>query len=258
MKSFCLLLISFLLFSFSYAGSIRVISLAPNVTEMIYFIGEGDKLIADTRFCDYPPEAIKLPKIGDLQSVNIEKILLLKPDLVINSFSGSSKEQSEQLQKWGLKVVTLKEERVEDILSNLVVLGQIFDRDVSPFTEKLRNKMGLAANKKVAPGAMVLISLFPFYSASTNTFLGDVLSKAGFKNVVETKIHYPLLDQETLWKLKPEFIFISDTFTNEEKNLKALFQKIGIFPRLVFVNEDRMSRPGPRAFDFILEISKYI
>ncbi len=122
LKSMKYFLIFIFFFSFTYAENNRIISIAPNVTEMLYFIGKGDRLIADTTACSYPSDALLLPKIGDIWSINIEKIVSLKPDLVIASYSGNSKDQIERLESLGIKVITLKEHNVTDIIKDLCII----------------------------------------------------------------------------------------------------------------------------------------
>ena len=237
--------------------TLRTISLAPNITEMIYAIGEGHELIAVTRQCDFPEAAAKLPKIGDLANVNIEKIAALKPGVVLASLSGNSREQAERIRSLGIKVLTLGEFRVEDILSNTVILGDLYKRDVSFPLKIFRQKMESVRVKPKRKNALLLISAFPFYAVSTNTFLGDVLLKAGFNNTVHTSVRYPALSQEELSLLRPDIVILSDRYRYADRSIRDVFKRLDLEPQFVYVDEDRLSRPGPRIFDTIIELSRY-
>jgi iron complex transport system substrate-binding protein len=240
-----------------YAKTWRVISIAPNVTELLYAVGKGSAVIADTRQCDHPEAARTLPKIGDMGNVNMEKIVALKPDIVIASFSGNSREQVERLASLGIRVLTLKADTVNGILSNTAELGELFGTDVSFPLGVFRKKLDCVAAAPVRKKALLLVSAFPFYAVSTNTFMGDMLRIAGFNNVVRTAVGYPLLTREELAMLRPDTVILPDRYKKDGDSLKKFFQEIGVKPSFLYLNEDGMSRPGPRIFDTIIALSKF-
>lgn len=243
-------------FNFLISLEKRIITLAPNLTEIIYYLGLEKHLIANTIYCDYPPEAKNLPKIGDMWNFDIEKIVEYNPDFVLASFSGNPKTQVERLISLGVKVYLLKEERVEDILSNIIFIGKLFnidaEKEVNSLADKIKNLPQRRGNKKV----LFLLSIKPYYAVSKNTFIGDMLRICGFENVLDTKIRYPLLSEEDLMKLNPDIIFVSDRFKGEKSFLQKKFLGFGKKPLIYFVEENKFSRPGPRIFDLIVEISR--
>ncbi len=247
-----------LIFIFSPIYSIqkRVISLAPNITEIIYFLGLEKHLIANTIYCNYPEDAKKLPKIGDLWNFDVEKIVEYNPDFVLASFSGNSKTSIERLENLGIKVYTLREETVTDILSNISFVGSLFNQ---PTEEKIKSLYSKITNLKPVSKknkALFLLSIKPYYSVSTNTFISDVLRIAGFENVMLAKVRYPLLTEEEIVKLKFDFLILPENLRSEEKFIREKMLDLGKNPKLIFINEDRISRPGPRIFDTIVELSK--
>jgi iron complex transport system substrate-binding protein len=234
----------------------KVISLAPNITELLFAIGKGRSVIADTRQCDYPQAARSLAKIGDMSSVNVEKIVSLKPDIVIASWSGNSREQAERIASFGIKVLTLRENSVNDILSNTVLLGKVFEIDVTVPLRTFRAKLKSVRPAPVMKKALLLVSAFPFYAVSTNTFMGDMLRIAGLENTVRTSVGYPLLTREELAMLRPQTVILPDRYKKEDAELKKLFSELGHRPAVVYLDEDEMSRPGPRVFDTIIKLSR--
>ena len=257
MKNFRLIFIFILLFNFSFSIEKRVISLAPNITEIIYFLGLEKHLIANTIYCDYPEDAKKLPKIGDLWNFDIEKIIEYNPDFVLASFSGNSRTQVEKLSNLGIKVYTLKEEKVSDILSNIAFIGSLFGVSADDKINYLSNKLKELPKKREEKKVLFLLSIKPYYSISTNTFISDVIKLAGFRNVVASKVRYPMLTEENISELDFDILITTTRFKSEEKFIKRRLFDLGKNPQIYFIDEDRISRPGPGIFDVILEISRF-
>jgi iron complex transport system substrate-binding protein len=108
----------------------RVICLAPNMTEMIFAIGEGNKLVGNTLYGNYPEAAKTITKVGDMISINYEKILDLKPDLIFLTVEGNSKDSYEKLTKLGLKVFVSNPRNYEGIKKTLIDFGKIFGKEL--------------------------------------------------------------------------------------------------------------------------------
>ncbi|MCX7820218.1 MAG: helical backbone metal receptor [Brevinematales bacterium] len=245
-----------IIFSPVFSIEKRVISLAPNVTEIVYFLGLEKHLIANTVYCNYPEAAKRLPKIGDLWNFDVEKIVEFNPDFVLASFSGNSKTGVERLENLGIKVYTLREETVADILSNISFVGSLFNIQTDEKVKSLSSKISNLKIQNKKNKALFLLSIKPYYSVSTNTFISDVLKIAGFENVIKLKVRYPLLTEEEIIKLKFDFLILPENLKTEEKFIKEKMLDLGKNPQIIFINEDRISRPGPRIFDTIVELSK--
>jgi len=256
MKIRKLIFIFLLIFNYSFPAFKRIISLAPNITEMVYFIGAGKNLIANTIYCDFPEDAKRLPKIGDLWNFDIEKIFEYNPDFVLASFSGNSKSQVERLENLGIKVYTLKEEKVVDILSNIAFLGELFGIPTTDKISTLNKKILGLEKKKERKKVLLLLSIKPYYSISTNTFIYDVLKIAGYDSVVVSKVRYPILTEEDIARLDFDLVFVSSRFKTEERYFSQKLFDLGKHTKIYFIDENKFSRPGPRIFDFIVEISE--
>ncbi len=148
--------------------------------------------------------------------------------------------------------------RAKVSISNIIFLGNFLNADITKKIQNINYKLLTIKKSAHKKKAVILISLYPFYSASKYTFLGDVLEKAGFDNPIVSQVHYPLINEEELIRLNPDVIFIADRFKKELNSLQNRFQRLKINPRIIFVNEDVMSRPGPRIFDFILQINRFV
>ncbi|WP_319557482.1 cobalamin-binding protein [Thiomicrorhabdus sp.] len=107
----------------------RIISLAPHLTEMIYSAGAGDHLVGVVNYSDYPPQAEKLPVIGDYNSLNLEALIQLKPDIILSWKSGNRLQDIERLKSLGFRVVENEIHKLEDIPSTILAIGKLAGTD---------------------------------------------------------------------------------------------------------------------------------
>ncbi len=105
----------------------RLISLAPSVTETLYALGLGDRLVGDTDYCDYPPEARQKPHVGALLNPSLEKIVALKPDLVLGTPDANRRETADQLERLGIPLYGLSAHSLDDTLHSIEDVGQVLD-----------------------------------------------------------------------------------------------------------------------------------
>jgi len=258
MKHFILcsiLLLSFFVSAWGAKAPKRVVSLAPSITEIMFAIGAGDRLVAVTRYDNYPPVVSNLTRVGGIIDVDLEKLVILKPDLVLVSYSGNTPDKVERMKDLGLKTLLLKEKRVKDILSNIIILSRIMGKDPHSLLNRLESKLRNLPRLKKHPRAVVLISAFPFFSVSEHSFIGDAIEKAGFKNAVKSSVAYPQLDSEALVRLRPDVLILTSSLRRSGKEIRAIFRPFRQHPVLIYVNADRLSRPGPRIFGLISQLA---
>ncbi len=253
----------------------RVISTAPSVTEMIFAAGGGDRLVGVTTFCNYPEEAKSIAKIGDTMTPNIETIIALKPDVVFVSTASQIEAFMKTLEANGIAVYVTDPQSLEGVIHNLDQLGIMFgtDQKTKPLIEDIqyrsmrlsvftlqRDETPAEYEERVRPvRVFVQISKEPLFSVGKDSFVTEVIARAGGKSVTETvATSYPKLSKETALALQPEVIFLSASDDNREpnevfKNSPAV--KNGRFYR---IDADILSRPGPRLVDALEQIAKYL
>lgn len=234
----------------------RVVSLAPSLTEMVYALGAQNRLVGVTRYCNYPPETSNKTRVGGMLDPNIETLIRLKPNLILLSYSGNTREQAERFAKLGFKTMSFKEKSLSDIVSNLVQLGKILK--VSP--TKATNDF-ITTLKSVQPihpsmTAVLLLSWKPAYSVTANTFIGDAIRLTGLSNVVVSPIAYPSLSIENLVRLHPAVIIAVTALKSSQKSIAKTFARFNFNPKWIFIDTDSLSRPGPRVAPAILKLSK--
>ena len=249
----------------------RIISLAPNITEILFALDLGDRVIGVTRFCDYPPEASKKERIGGLVDPNLEKIISLNPDLIIG-FRGNPIRIIKRMQEFNLPVFVLEMGiTIESVFSVIETVAQI--TWVEKRAEKLllplraRHKKIISSLKRVknSPKVFVFLHGVGLWTCGKNSFMDDLLNKAKGKNIAgNIQKKWLLFNQEQLIAENPDFIIIlsksQESFLEAKKNiLKGVFLKNLQAVKqgdLYFLDENLATRPGPRIIDALNNLAR--
>ncbi len=245
----------------------RIISVAPNVTELIYALGKGDKLVGRTDYCDYPQEATKVESIGSLTDPNIEKIIELKPDVVIAS-THFKDDVAKKLGDLGIKVVVLyNSEDFDGVYNSVNTLGQILNAGdkakevVTTIQNKVKDIKKVVEGKE-APKVYYVVGFGKDgdFTATGDTFVGQLIEMAGGDNIAKdaTGWKYSL---EKIIENDPEYIIVSknygmkDQFTSTAgyKELSAV--KNG---KVIEIDNNLLDRQGPRLAEGIETLAKII
>jgi len=228
----------------------RIVSIAPSITEEIYLLGAGGRIVADTTYCVYPEEARKKPKIGNILDINLEKIASLKPDIVIGT---SINEQSRisRLKDLGIKVRLIPEgSSFREMCSNFLILGSLIGRDAEAARLVGRYKDRLAKiSRKNRKQSHVLSVLFvvgtePLIVAGRGSFIDEIIGFSGFGNAVSEKKAYLRYSLETAVRQDPDIIVISIPPEFAEKEKKTWKR----YPNLKAVRNGRIYSVDPDLF----------
>lgn len=253
----------------------RVVSTAPSVTEMIFAVGAGDRLVGVTTFCDYPEEAKSITKIGDTMNPNMETIIALRPDMVFVSTASQIETFMKTLEANGIAVYVMNPYGLIDIYeTGIKQLGIIFDKyDTSnKLTAEFRGRHryiceithgcvyeDLEVPATDAAKIFVQISREPLFTVGKSSFLTQVVRDAG--GVLVTKnieTAFPKLSKETASALNPEVIILSDSPDNQEPNDAFKNSPAVKNGRVYKINADIISRPGPRLVDALEQIARLL
>lgn len=190
----------------------RVVSLAPNLTEILFALGVGDRVVGVTRYDDYPPQVESLPKVGGFIDPSLEAILALRPDLVVCVPNPGGRNRMEALSSVGTPVFVLPANGLEDVFSSIGALGALFLRDreakklLSEMRERIDNLTSLAKGKR-SPRTLLVYGHKPLVAAGKGSFGDGLLNLAGGENVVgNSRVPYPNLPMEVVIRLEPEVI----------------------------------------------------
>lgn len=217
----------------------RIISLAPSNTELLYAIGWENRLVGVSDFCDYPPEAKKKPKVGGPETLNVEAMVALKPDLILAvNLKNQALIQVSKLT--GAPVAVLRNTSIAGIAQNADDLSEYLGKEGHDFARRFRHEL---SGIKPYPKKLKLFYLVwdrPLMTAGEGTYLDDLLKLAGGINVAKVHDYAPYSD-EALLMAKPDVLIYSK---NQESAAKALQSRLRI--PIIGLNADEVSRPGPR------------
>jgi iron complex transport system substrate-binding protein len=246
----------------------RIVSLAPSITEDLYALGLGDRVVGTTTYCNYPPAANNTTKVGGFSTPNMEKIVSLKPDIVF--VGGLNNETTiSALDSYGIPAVVIDPKTLTDILDNLSLIGKITGTtgNSSALVANLTQRLNQSNAKSNATQTRVLYLVWydPIMSAGTNTFEGDIIARAGGINVATLANigEYGTMSKESIVALNPSVIIansaMNSTAIEQVKSDPALTTVDAVKNGKVYVlNSDVITRPGPRAFDAMDQVIEMI
>jgi len=255
----------------------KIISLIPSNTEILFSIGEGDKVIGVTDFDNYPKEVESIDKVGGNNAdmtFNVEKIISMQPDLVLahESSLGISADGLEQLKQAGITVfVVPNAESIDDVYATILEVGKITHKEdqsnkvVNEMKEKLKGISEKTANISTNPLVWLEISGPPeIYTAGKGTFLDEMITIVHAKNVAENEKGWIMYNEESAIKANPDVILTTygDYVPNLEKVVMARknWHSVNAIKnkRVFDINADTTSRPGPRLVEGVEEIAKAV
>ena len=240
----------------------RVVSLAPSLTENIFAVGAGDRLVGDTTYCNYPEEAKSVQKVGDTITPNLETIVALRPDVVFVSTASQLESFKNVLEQNHIAVYVTNPNSLDSVLSDLRTLGDLLgtvDRTSVLLNEMQERIAGVSEGvdgERTVP-VFVQISKEPLFTIGKGSFLTELVAKAGGRSVTaDVAGGYPKLSKETALALNPEVIVLSDSEDNREPNEVFRNSPAVKNGRIYKVNADILSRPGPRLVDALEQMAR--
>jgi iron complex transport system substrate-binding protein len=248
----------------------RIVSAAPSITEMIYFLGLGDRLVGVTRFSYFPEEARVKPSVGAYTEINVEKVVTLHPDLVIATADGNRREDVEMLEEAGIPVYVVNPRRVSQILDAIESVGRVCGvaRRASVRVDSLRERVERvkeAVRGRGRPLVFLVINPKPLMSVNRSTTHHDVIRLAGGRNLAaDHHITYPRLSLEEVIRRGPEVIVISsmERGGEYERAQREWFRWTTIPAvqkgRVYLINSDLIDRAAARIVKGLEEMSKLI
>jgi len=247
---------------FSPSPDMRLVSLAPSITEILYFLELGDRVVGVTSFCNYPPEVNQKPRIATYWEFNLEAILALKPDLVLAMAHQGEKEGSlEVLRHWKIpfyigRADTMPElfHLIED-LARLTGQEEVARRKLPPL--KARAQRVEARVKSLnRPRVLLEIDQEPLITVGRPSIQGDLIQRAGGVNIAgDIDQRYPVFNLEEVLKAQPDIILFTGMASAVTLPGRMNFwRRWTMLPavtsgRLLWVEPDLVDRPGPRLVD---------
>ena len=261
----------------------RLISLAPNMTEILYALNLGESIVGVTSFCDRPEEAKKKAKIGGMTNPSLEAIISLKPDIVVMTTDGNPKEFEERLRSLKIKTYVFKAKRLSELPQGIRDMGLAIG--VKDRAEILAKKMEDAINRfksqksnppsppfskggrggindsSLKKKVLFIIWPGPLIVAGTGTVIDDAITLLGAENIAaKAKTSYPKYSIEEIIHQSPDVIFIGGGHINTKEVSRGLLKKMHSVPAVkngyVFYLSDSLYRLGPRVIRGIEEMAE--
>jgi len=237
-------------------GAQRIVSLAPAITETLFALGAGADMAGVSQYCDYPPEVVKLPKIGSFLTPNIEAIAGLRPTIVIGLRTSSDLREVRALKAMGYRTLMVNEDSIAGIEASIRTIGDAIGRaaDAQALLDRIHLKIAAIEERlQDVPERRVLMVVGhqPMVAVGRGTYLGELLTMAHATNIAAGSAQtWPRLSVEYIIATRPEVILDGQMGT-DPKSPSTFWAKYPSIPavrdhRVIGYPEDPTLHPGPR------------
>jgi iron complex transport system substrate-binding protein len=243
------------------------VSLAPALTEILFAVGAGDRVVGVTAFCDYPEEARRLPKVGGYTTPSVEAILALRPDLVLVSPASGNRDSALSLRQARLRVEVVPAETLDEAYAAVEQVGRLVGAGAraSALASDMRARIGAAASKAASlprVRAIFCVQRDPLIVAGRGTLPSQLLELAGGMNLVAAD-RYPRIGIETVLADAPDVIVQSRMDLADASEERAALEFWKRWPTIPAVRDGRVFvidgttafRAGPRVADAVEMLS---
>ena len=248
----------------------RIVSLAPSLTETVYALGLQDRLVGDTDYCDYPPEAQKKPKVGGAMNPSLEQIVALRPDLVLMTKSANRMETVHALDTLGVPSYGTNPNSVNDIIFSTERLAEVLGvpeagaaigADLEHHLADLHQRLTGVPPRRV----LFIVWSDPLISVGKATFIADALKLAGAESIVDAAQDWPQMSLEEVVRLQPDFLVFAETHSDSGRTqFDVLAERPGwrgldaVRNRHFAVISDAVNRPAPRIVSAIEDLARQL
>ena len=236
----------------------RIVALAPNITEIIFALGQEHRLKGVTRYSDFPSEAAKLFKVGSYVHLDLERIVALKPDLCIAIKDGNPRLVAQRLESLKIPVYAVDPKNLDTIMKTIIEIGKLLDAGekakmlVQNMHSRIQRVKSLVEKAAHRPGVFFQIGISPIVSVGTPTFIHELIVLAGGTNLASGPIPYPRFSREQVLALSPDvFIITSMARAAVFEKVKAEWSQWPNLPavrnkRIYLEDSNLFDRPTPR------------
>jgi iron complex transport system substrate-binding protein len=248
-----------------------IVSLAPSVTEILFALGVGDRVVGVSTYCDYPERAKQIDQVGNFLQPNVELILRKQPDLVIAVPSPANRVPVESLNDLGLRVLVVDPDGIAEIYAAIgsiaAAVGEVSEgerlvRDIRARVDRVTGRLAGAPRRRV----LMLVGRSPLIAAGSGTYQNELIVLARGTNVAaDAGSAWPNLSLELIIAAAPEVIIDAGMGSEEEdtQSGRAYWQKFSTIPavragRLFGYGVYELLRPGPRIAETLEMVARFI
>lgn len=244
----------------------RIVSFAPSITEMVFALGAGDRVIAVSKFCDHPPEAAQKPKIGGARS-SVESLVALKTDLILAPRAFIDPALIDKLEQLKISLYVMEAKTIEDVLSHLHTLGRMLEHTpaATRLVADMRRRIQRVKERTAAlprPRLLYVLNSQPLMTVGPGSFIHQLIELAGAENIgAVTGQAYPRISMEEVLKQNPDVIIFpvgnSDDIPEPERQrwhgMTAVHTR-----RLYQIDSRLVNRPGPRIVEGLERLAGFL
>lgn len=237
---------------------LRIVSLAPSNTELLFAVGAVDKVVGVDEFSNFPAEARAKPQLGSYIKPDLERIVAAGPDLVLVT-NVHVKTLVPELESRKIPALVVDGTNVEEVFERILLVGRVTGDPAKAATvvASMKARMATVASRVSGqPKTRVFFELSPdLYTAGPKTFVDDLIQRAGGQNIAaDAKTQWPQLNQESVIQKDPEVIILSYGAggpSPDQVKARPGWQNLAAIKgsRVTTVNPDLTNRPGPRVID---------
>ena len=238
------------------AASMRIVSLAPSVTETLFALGAGPEVVGVSQYCDYPPQVRELPRVGSFLTPNLEAIIALRPTLVVGLELSSDVRQIRALNSMGYPVLLVSDDSLQEIENSIEKVGARIDRqdDAQRLVAQIQSQIAAVQQRlaHVKPlSALMLVGHQPIVAVGPGTYLDELMRIARAENIAAAAgEQWPHLSMEFIIAMRPEVI-LDGAMGSDPASSNDFWQRYPTIPavrdhRVYGYAEDPMLHAGPR------------
>lgn len=252
------------------AAPSRIVSLAPNITEILYDLGLGDRVAAVTDFCDYPPAVKTKPRVGGFTNPSLEAVVGAKPDLVILTDDGNPKVIYNRLRDLGIPCYVFKPRRLKELPGGIRDLGEVLgvEKEAALLAGRIEKDMAVLEKKarqkrsKPPKSALFIIQPEPVVVAGPGTLIHEAFGILGIRNVAaDGKDKYPKFSLEEIIRRSPDYLLAGQGFMSGG-GIERLKERLHMLPAVregrICVVTERLYRLSPRAVAGVEEMAQCV
>jgi iron complex transport system substrate-binding protein len=234
----------------------RIVAMAPHVTELLFAAGGGAKIVGAVSYSDYPAAAKRIPQIGSNRQIDMERVIAMKPDLIVVWLHGSSARQVEELRTLGISMFHSEPKKLDDIAGSLQKLGKLMGTEAvaEPAAATLRRELAtLTARYANRPPVRMFYQVWdkPLYTLSGGHIVSDAIRTCGGVNIFASlKVTAPVVDVEAVLQEDPEAIFSTGEGSQNDGGVN-MWKPYGTMTavkraNLFRIDGNLLNRAGPR------------
>lgn len=244
----------------------RIVSLAPNITEILYALGLEDRIVGVTNFCDVPPRVREKLRVGGMSNPSLEKVIASRPDLVVMTTDGNPKAFADTLRSFGIPTYIFRARTLWELPRSVRELGSFLGarEKADALADALQSTLLGLSHRSAQPSrhkrVLFVVWPEPLIVAGGGTAIDDAIRLLGHDNIAAgAKMSYPKFSIEEVLRRSPDVIVIGKGHTDMEKLTRGLLQRIASVPavkngRVCFIG-DGLYRLGPRVSEGIKELT---